>query len=30
MRQDWLDNLGLSYPETLDEMKEVLLSLIHI
>ena len=24
MRQDWLDNLGLSYPETLDEMKEVL------
>lgn len=24
MRQDWLDNLGFSYPETLDEMKEVL------
>lgn len=24
MRQDWLDNLGLSYPATLDEMKEVL------
>ena len=24
MRRDWLDNLGLSYPTTLDEMKEVL------
>lgn len=24
MRQDWLDNLGLSYPETLDDMKAVL------
>ncbi|MFR6590211.1 MAG: hypothetical protein ACLURV_08900 [Gallintestinimicrobium sp.] len=22
MRQDWLDNLGLSYPQTLDEMKD--------
>lgn len=24
MRQDWLDHLGLSYPETLDDMKAVL------
>lgn len=24
MRQDWLDDLGMSYPETLDEMKAVL------
>lgn len=24
MRQDWLDKLGLSYPQTLDEMKAVL------
>lgn len=24
IRQDWLDNLGLSMPETLDEAKEVL------
>ena len=24
MRQDWLDNLGLKYPETLEEMKTVL------
>lgn len=24
MRQDWLDKLGLSYPETLEDMKEVL------
>lgn len=24
MRQDWLDNLGLSYPTTLDEFKEVM------
>ena len=24
MRQDWLDNLGLSYPETLDDMTAVL------
>lgn len=24
MRQDWLDNLGLAYPETLDDMKTVL------
>lgn len=24
MRQDWLDNLGMSYPETLDDMKAVL------
>lgn len=23
-RQDWLDNLGLKYPQTLEEMKEVL------
>lgn len=26
MRQDWLDNLGLSYPKTLDEMKAVMLA----
>lgn len=26
MRQDWLDNLGLTYPTTLDEMKDVLLA----
>ena len=26
MRQDWLDNLGLSYPQTLDEMKDVMLA----
>lgn len=26
MRQDWLDHLGLSYPKTLDEMKNVLLA----
>ena len=26
MRQDWLDNLGLTYPKTLDEMKDVLLA----
>lgn len=24
MRQDWLDNLGMSYPETLEDMKAVL------
>lgn len=24
MRQDWLDNLGLSYPKTLDDMRNVL------
>lgn len=24
MRQDWLDNLGLEYPKTLEEMKNVL------
>ena len=24
MREDWLDNLGLSYPKTLEDMKEVL------
>lgn len=24
MRQDWLDNLGLEYPETIDEFTEVL------
>ena len=26
MRQDWLDNWGLSYPQTLDEMKDVMLA----
>lgn len=26
MRQDWLENLGLSYPTTLEEMKEVLVA----
>ena len=26
IRQDWLDNLGLSYPQTLDEMKDVMLA----
>ena len=26
MRKDWLDKLNLKYPETLDEMKEVLLA----
>lgn len=26
MREDWLENVGLFYPTTLDEMKEVLLA----
>ena len=26
MRQDWLDNLNLTYPKTLDEMKKVLMA----
>lgn len=26
MRQDWLDKLGLAYPQTLDEMKNVMLA----
>lgn len=26
-REDWLDKLGLKYPETLEEMKEVLIAL---
>ena len=25
-RQDWLDKLGLKYPETLDDMKNVLIA----
>lgn len=26
MRQDWLENLGLSYPTTLEEMKDVMVA----